>query len=84
MAIQTPDALGSRCIPTFLVEVTGSWTDPRTRTESARTETFRVAALGPRAAEVAGFQLFGAAAAQHRCVASPERTARAGPGEASA
>jgi hypothetical protein len=62
---------------TFTVEVSGSWLDPRTLLEAPRTETFRVLARHPGAAETAGLQLYGSAAAAQACVATGRRFARA-------
>ena len=63
---------------TYTVEVKGTWLDPATMTEAPRTERFRVLAGHRRAAETAACQLFGSAAAQERCRAVGDRTAKAG------
>jgi hypothetical protein len=63
---------------TYTVEVSGSWLDPRTQTEQPRTETFRILAGHPQAAETAGVQLYGSAAAKQRCTALEGCTAKAG------
>lgn len=60
----------------FRVEVSGTWRDLARSTEEAYTEVYLVAAPGPNAAEVAGVQLFGRAAAGRRCVALPGSAAR--------
>lgn len=63
-------------MPTFRVEVSGMWHEPPAGEEVLRTEVFLVAAPGPRAAEIAGSQLFGTAAARQMLVASAARSAR--------
>ena len=60
----------------FRVEVSGTWRDLALRTEEPATEVFLVAAPGPGAAQVAGVQLFGRAAAGRRCMALPGSAAR--------
>ena len=61
---------------TFTVEVSGAWIDPRTRQEAPQTQTFRVLALFPEAAEMAGRQLFTSAAAKARCLMAGDCSAR--------
>jgi hypothetical protein len=68
-------------VDAFVVEVGAMCSEPGerlgTRVEVQRTERFRIAALGPAAAETAGMQLFSAAATrQRRLVRDP--WARAG------
>ena len=63
---------------TYTVEVQGHWLDPMTMLEAPRTERFRVLAAHRHAAETAGYQLFGSAAARERCRAVGDRTAKAG------
>jgi hypothetical protein len=63
-------------VPPFRVEVCGTLQDPRLRTEVAWTQIFLVAASGPGAAEVAGGQLFGGAAALRHCRVLPGSTVR--------
>jgi hypothetical protein len=57
-------------VPAFLVEVGGLCCGPGERlgevVEVASTDVFRIAALGPAAAETAGLQLFHAAATRRR------------------
>jgi hypothetical protein len=60
----------------FRVEVSGMWRDLALRTDEAYTEVYLVAAPGPNAAQVAGVQLFGRAAAGRRCLALPGPAAR--------
>jgi hypothetical protein len=59
-------------IDAFLVDVGGLCVEPGdqhgTVVEVQRTERFRIAALGPAAAETAGLQLFSAAASRNRGV----------------
>jgi hypothetical protein len=59
-----------RMIDAFFVEVGAMCAEPGeqlgTLVEMERTESFRIAALGPAAAETAGMQLFSAAAARRR------------------
>jgi hypothetical protein len=60
----------------FKVEVTGTWRDLVSSTDEAATEVYLVAAPGPGAAQVAGVQLFGGAAAGRRCMALPGSACR--------
>jgi hypothetical protein len=62
--------------PPFRVEVSGTWHDPRLGTREPWTQVFLVSAPGPRAAELAGTQLFGGEAARRRCMAMPNCSAR--------
>jgi hypothetical protein len=55
---------------TYTVNVSGDWTDPRTKLSSPRTETYRVLARRPADAQMAAAQLFTAAAALERCTAN--------------
>jgi hypothetical protein len=59
-------------IDAFMVEVSGVCAEPGdelgTVIEVQRTERFRIAAVGPAAAEVAGIQLFSAVVARKRGV----------------
>jgi hypothetical protein len=59
-------------IDAFLVDVGGLCAEPGeelgTLVEVPRSERFRIAALGPAAAEIAGIQLFSAAASRNRRV----------------
>jgi hypothetical protein len=73
--IVSPAAVGGR-MPPFRVEVSGTWQDARLGTRQPWTQVFLVAAPGPRAAEMAGAQLFGGAAARMRCLALPGCSAR--------
>ena len=63
---------------TYTVEVQGLWLDPMTMIEAPRTERFRVLAGHPKAAETAGCQLFGSAAASERCRVVGDCSASAG------
>ena len=67
-------------IDAFLVDVGGVCMEPGdqhgTVVEVQRTERFRIAALGPAAAETAGLQLFSAAAAR-KCSVVRDRWAEA-------
>ena len=60
----------------FRVEVSGTWRDLVLSTDEAYTEVYLVAAPGPNAAQVAGTQLFGRAAAGRRCMALPGSATR--------
>ena len=64
----------------FMVEVSGVCAEPGdqlgTTVEVRRTERFRIAAVGPAAAEMAGIQLFSAAVARKRGVVR-DRSAQA-------
>ena len=60
------DPLAQARSATYDVKVSGFWVDLRTKAHTQRTETFRVQACTPRAAQVAGEQLFTAAAAAQR------------------
>ena len=72
------DSMKRTCgLATYVVEVSGSWLDPRTRTEEPHTETFQVLAQHPDHAHTAGYQLYDAAAAEQSCVASGKRFVRA-------
>ena len=52
---------------TYAVKVSGVWLDPRTKAAEPHTETYNVAARRPASAEVAGVQLFTAAASRRFC-----------------
>jgi hypothetical protein len=67
--------INGRKVP-FRVEVSGTFQDPRLRTEVPWTQVFLVSASGPGAAQVAAGQLFGREAARQRCMALPARTVR--------
>jgi hypothetical protein len=73
----------ARMIDAFMVEVSGVCAEPAdqlgTMVEVQRTESFRIAAVGPAAAEMAGIQLFSAAVARKRGVVR-DRSARASNG----
>ena len=60
----------------FRVEVSGTWRDLALSTDAQYTEVYLVAAPGPNAAQVAGMQIFGRAAAGRRCMALPGSATR--------
>ena len=62
---------------TYTVEVSGSWLDPRTRTQRQQVETYRILAGHQEAARTAGLQCYGASAAQEHCIPQGRRFVRA-------
>jgi hypothetical protein len=67
----------TRTRTTYTVEVSGSWLDPRTRTQRQQLETYRILAAHEQAAQTAGLQLYGASAAQQHCIPQGRRFVRA-------